>query len=303
MDVVTFVRASAVFPFFQKKRIAEIANNLCSKPVTSIGKAFIENVRKINALLGMPYDLVARGLGSVESVMMYALCALETVSVETKSTEENTRRTQERLKEKFSDPKHKDEFARQIDSGIAEAMKKEGTKEAIEVIRAVTIVLLWTAFEALSRDLWVLLVNTKPNRAQKIMLAVSQEGDGISRKAIEVSLLLEHELDLRGKLGDLLADKFHFSSVSGIRKAFLAADLRQFDADALDSPNLKKLELVRHLLVHRGGIADSKFVRMSNWNARPGEPISLSPDDIAPLCNAAIVTSKALLGIVDQALK
>ena len=119
MDVVTFVRASAVFPFFQKKRIAEIANNLCSKPVTSIGKAFIENVRKINALLGMPYDLVARGLGSVESVMMYALCALETVSVETKSTEENTRRTQERLKEKFSDPKHKDEFARQIDSGIA----------------------------------------------------------------------------------------------------------------------------------------------------------------------------------------
>jgi len=116
--------------------------------------------------------------------------------------------------------------------------------------------------EVLASDLWEDALNLEP--AKLGMPALKGEGaqelKGIDQKQISVDFLAKHGYNLSSVMGSLLKPKFDFTSVQGIEKAYrtLLGQPSVWTQGVHDS--LFVLEQTRHLIQHRAGIVDQKFI-------------------------------------------
>jgi hypothetical protein len=155
-------------------------------------------------------------------------------------------------------------------------------------LQSAQLVGLWTAFEALATDLWVAMVNARPESLGKNAFLAPKRGRGDAREtseegssrekghkkprpSIPFDALGKRDFDLSHSLGDYISstDKFNFNRLSGMRAAYTAA----FKADGKDlfknvfcDPSdygMRALELVRNVIVHRAGVVDAWFVKQA----------------------------------------
>jgi hypothetical protein len=161
-------------------------------------------------------------------------------------------------------------------------------------------VYIWTAFECLAADLWENSLNDRTVLAHRTLSSIPGDDtgkSGLSRRHIEVGLAARHGFDLRRCLGTLLKSKFDFTSFEGIEAAYKQA----FGTDELQGfQDLKELEQVRHLIVHRGGVVDEKFLRVTNLKARRGVPLSPKVSQVCDYMIAVTLACVSLLKSVDQ---
>jgi hypothetical protein len=163
-------------------------------------------------------------------------------------------------------------------------------------------VYIWTAFECLASDLWVKSLNHSPQLAQRVISSISSSDDeqsGISKRHIEVGLAAKYGFDLRRHLGSALKKKFEFTKYQGILEAYCKAfgpcpELEQFGDE------LKQLEQVRHLIVHRGGITDDQFIKLSQLKIRTNSKLRLTLDQVRDYVMTVTLASVALLHTVDR---
>ncbi len=156
----------------------------------------------------------------------------------------------------------------------------------------------WTTFEVLASDLWEAALNSHPrtlcdlageqNRISKMAGSIGREKQESKReKGSESNSDSDHLLRIIKRvtsgsfnagevMGTVLKEKFPFHKLSGIRKAYSAAFSKRWgkiDAILADKA-LDKLNLVRNLLLHEGGIVEeAKFLRGAkeiSWSP-PGE--------------------------------
>ncbi len=302
MTTQEYVTAGPIFPYVEWDRLKMFVDGVSDSEVNDIARVFLKNVWKIKVLNKMPYSLVADGVGSLESLVAYTVCALEAPE-RPGNLEVNSKRARERLKERFGSEKGRLELAGKIDEGIAVAMQNDDVKSAMAVIRQVTVPLAWTAFEAACRDLWVCIVNRSSSAtAQNLFRVLDAEADdGLGRKLIEIGVLARHGFDLRGRVGSALVTKFQFSSVEGLRRAFSAiSEKNNRLEDVFGSPDLFLLETVRHLIVHRAGIVDEKFQRLTNWNGELGREIEISIEQLTAMLDSAIRCATQLITRIDS---
>jgi len=158
----------------------------------------------------------------------------------------------------------------------------------------------WTTFECLAGDLWANSLNQGTTLAQKVLTSLPNEtdGSGLSRRHIEVGLAAKHNFDLRRSLGTVLRPKFDFTSFDGISSAFEQAFGRCEELQELES-SLKELEQVRHLIVHRGGIVDDKFLKISKLKVRRNTALRLSVGQVRDYIISMTLGCVALLHSVD----
>ena len=165
----------------------------------------------------------------------------------------------------------------------------------------------WTAVECLATDVWVASLNARPMSLAMRAVAAEASGeliDGLSGKQISVGLLAKHGFDLRACMGTVLKPKFDLTSLSKIKKAYVAAFEKDKALDeALDGYDLDLLEASRHLIVHRGGLVDEEFQKRVR-NVGVAHPVgALLPLDgpmVGRLANAAIAAGCRLLVFVDE---
>ncbi len=162
------------------------------------------------------------------------------------------------------------------------------TIRGCEAILSAMVIGAWTAFETLAGDLWVAALNTSPRRLARlsgdkkriIRLAKTgtekaerlqgmlesrrtQDGEGKIVHLSDVQELSKGTYDLSGKMGNLLRNSFKFTTLTGIREAYAVAfdEHSQAIDDALKDGSLDVLCLVRNLIVHRAGRADSTYCK------------------------------------------
>lgn len=163
-------------------------------------------------------------------------------------------------------------------------------------------VYIWTAFECLAGDLWAISLNHATTLGHRILTSIPSEDAekfGLSRRHIDVGLAARYGFDLRRSLGTILKSKFDFSSFAGVEAAYKQAfgacgELENY------GDTLKELEQVRHLIVHRGGVADGKFVKATKLKARPDKTVSLKLSKVAHYMISVTLGCLALLKIVDE---
>lgn len=149
----------------------------------------------------------------------------------------------------------------------------------------------WTAFEALSEELWETALNLHPQR----LCGLSGKRD----KSVELWMLQKHGYDLSQSMGTVLKTKYGFDSLDGIRAGYADA----FSDDAVDiqkmltDKSLDALALVRNVIVHNGGVIDEPYLRRKS--ALPSGAIGSLGDSInldGPLVSELITRPLQICG-------
>jgi hypothetical protein len=259
-------------------------SRLVSKPAKESAAQFLRQLDLIVNMVGMPHLLLVTMEGSIDgwrSAFEVVLGGVPKV-VQEESRRRFEAQTRNAMRRFFS-----------LDGYMSGALSRPW-------LFAITVY-IWTAFESLASDLWANSLNLATTLAQKVLTTVSNDtdGSGLSRRHIDVGLAAKYGFDLRGCLGSVLRSKFDFTSFDGIAAAYEHAfGPSQNLQDLADS--LKRLEQIRHLIVHRGGITDEKFLKYSKIKARPNSALRPTVEQVRDYMVTMTLGSVALLRSVDD---
>ncbi len=180
--------------------------------------------------------------------------------------------------------------------------------EAVQTTMAAMLIGLWTAFESMAQDTWIASVNARPvPLAQRVLEPGARLETGEQTKSVSWKVISGAGFDLRGTMGDTLLRerKVDFQSLKMIRAAYNVAFAGEIEPIfKLHNTELFRLETVRNLFVHKGGLVDRKFVeRMGNepdMKDKIGRSLSVNGEYVAHKANVVAVCSTQLLQAVDK---
>jgi hypothetical protein len=173
----------------------------------------------------------------------------------------------------------------------------------------------------MSGDLWEAALNSHPTilaalrgtptrigRADKGVPQSHKGGGSSDTKSVSLSMIELHKFDVRNSMGTIFRGqrRFEFTRLSGIREAYSCAfseKSSKVDA-ALGSKTLDALSAVRNMLVHKAGLADAEYIRLSSSLDVPktelGSPVHLDGEVVAKLVKGAVTSANSLLIAVDD---
>ena len=204
-------------------------------------------------------------------------------------------------------------------------LSESGTPEAhaaIEYLLTSVLLNAWLSLEVLATDMWVVAVNMRPmslgdnaflaarhEKAKDRLISTSETNAKPGVEGIRIDVLREHDFDLGGKMGSILhrSRKFDFNSLAGIEYAYKTC-FGENVSKLFDETEIRALEIIRHLLVHRGGLVDEQFKKRMEKNAKwaylnMGDSFPVDTAVAVDYSNAASRTGTLLLQAVNQWLE
>ncbi len=141
-----------------------------------------------------------------------------------------------------------------------------------------SIVLIWNAFEVLSKDAAEQLLNKTPDLISKIMTNdLAKKRFDVRRIALED--LLNAGFDFSDGFGSYFTQKFDISDLSAIRTFWEAASNGNANLQSLLSDQQTyELSQVRNLIVHRRGRVDKAFLDKTSFSQPLGSEVIVTPD-------------------------
>lgn len=166
---------------------------------------------------------------------------------------------------------------------------------------------IWTAFEAFATDLWIEAVNLRPMTLGANAIAAPKHSDRNKPqkpKSDKASILAD------AKIGTEIyrKRKFNFGRLRGIRYAY-EVTFGETMYKVFRPKDTLGLELLRNLIVHKGGIVDQIFLdAVKDWGAiipkeqEVKKPLRLNGEDVGAIVENAIQISANLLCFVDKSV-
>lgn len=158
------------------------------------------------------------------------------------------------------------------------ASREDVYPSLLEHLRQSTV-LLWGTFEAFSKDLFITLVNTKPNLTEKL-----SENQVLKRKFdlkyLQFDELIEYGYNLSTKMGSILSRRTPINSFITIKEIFTTI-LSNNDLlnERLNDKNLNMLNQRRHLIVHKRAIIDDEYLNNTGEQLEKGSNLIVTPQD------------------------
>lgn len=251
----------------EKNSIKEIVDNLdedcrhLEKPF----KSFITNLQAAESLLRLPYMIIAKI--NKRNLIPKAPIDLEQLSPE--------------ARKQYVD--YMIEFVKlslhEFDNVLSDK------KNELKFLMYQACILIWSALENFCKDTFILALNQRPQLYFKL------QNNSFLKDRLSISqvswqkLLEEHDFDLNGKLGYILANNKDFSSPKLLQEIFHCI-FEGFpeDPNSLDYFKDEKLWVLgqrRNLIAHRCGIVDEEYLNKTNDSQQKlGEPLLLKTYDI-----------------------
>jgi len=181
--------------------------------------------------------------------------------------------------------------------------------EAVQATMAAMLMGLWTAFESVMQDSWIVAVNARPvPLAQRVVEPSANLETGMQMKQLSMKAIVNVDFDLRGSMGTLLLRQkaVDFQQFKTIRAAYGVAFADEFES--IFEPyaaDLSFLEAVRNLFAHKGGVIDEKFLnrarkRAEFTEAKLGNVIAIGGQFVAQNANTVADCATALVKAVDK---
>jgi hypothetical protein len=161
------------------------------------------------------------------------------------------------------------------------------------------IVLTWGAFEVLANDVFILLMNSRP---ELVMLLMDNESTKrlFHLKALSLEDLAEHNFDIRNKMGNILCQDGTLNGLDTIKSTLRVL----FDYGAEEPMSVSSMWLLyqrRNLVVHRRGIVDAAYQQNTGDTTTPlGQELEVTAQDIEKYLG---VVTKAGASILSNAVK
>ena len=171
-----------------------------------------------------------------------------------------------------------------------------GLRKTYEALLYSGAVWIWCSFEVLMKELWELALNIGGSYASKNVIRnlPNLEGLGgidlLQGRYISLDYLARYGYNISNQLGSALSCKFYFTSVSGIKEAYLLAFPKSTNiSDALDNKRIIGLEATRSVVVHNAGIVDEEFCRKMNTSkSEVGKRLQLNSRELSDYGNSTI---------------
>ena len=141
----------------------------------------------------------------------------------------------------------------------------ETPKAASQLTRVLhqAALLAWSAYETFSRDLFVEVLNEHPELFENLRKSNYKERFPL-QDVVTFDRLLAEGFDFTGKFGALVAEGRDFSSPGLLRELFQKllpkVESTEMLSKTLESRDLWLLGHRRHLIAHRGGVVDEKYL-------------------------------------------
>ena len=187
---------------------------------------------------------------------------------------------------------HNDKKVIQNNIDSLENIKEESMKEQFSVIYSQMCVLAVSSLEAILKDYFVDSFNNKTD--------INMENKKLNEIKVTIRDIIDNELNFDNKLGSLILerDKPNFQDLKSILSNFKNYFNKEIELEG----NLKKklcfyLE-IRHLLVHKGGVVDKKFINSTKVldanikNYEVGDTVEIRSSDWVDM-------KQAFLGLLD----
>lgn len=178
-----------------------------------------------------------------------------------------------------------------------------GFRSGVEILFSSMLTETWAAVEALLTDLLVAAVNLVPDPLARNYLG--------TEKSIPVDVLSRYKFDLSRNMGSALqvANRFEFSSLSGIEKSYGRAFADQDTTEIFDAfkPEVGHLEAIRNLYAHRSGKVDETFRRrVAKSTILPelaiGEQLRLNGSMVSHYTGVSVELCMEVFAFVDRAV-
>ncbi|WP_421865783.1 hypothetical protein [Parvibaculum sp.] len=163
--------------------------------------------------------------------------------------------------------------AKRILQSLSSHMQDEGfLLSSNELLRQV-LVMTWGAFETLTNDLIRCLLNFRPD-ISRVLFDSLHFREVLGNRRNFLDLLARYNFDLSVSIGDIFCDEAKLDSLEKIRDVvqhlFPSGKLLQAVGDA----RLWRIAQQRHLIVHRRGIVDQKYLMRTGDTEKLGALIS-----------------------------
>ena len=153
---------------------------------------------------------------------------------------------------------------------------------------------LWSALEVLIRDNLISYLNEKPKLA-KLITENPKSKKHFELPRITFDYLEDYSFNLSKKMGDLLIEPRDMSDLKSMKIAlftiFPSASLRK----AMNNKTLWELNQIRHLIVHKRGIADEKYIANTNKKIKIGTNIHIKPLEFERYFMAVVDVGTAII--------
>lgn len=164
----------------------------------------------------------------------------------------------------------KNHAARTLETLDRYLSREDFLASAQELLRQV-LVMCWAAFEILINDTLRILMNNKPAILKKVY-DTKPYRDLLSSRTL-FDALEANRYDLSSVVGDLFCEVIKLDSLEKIRDA-IHLTLAEPSVDILlKDERLWRIAQQRHLIVHRRGLVDARYVERTSDRAKIGEHI------------------------------
>jgi len=181
-------------------------------------------------------------------------------------------RANEKLKREMSSKRGRKRNVDYILHILSQDLEREETRFAARELIRQCSVQIWSAFEVFASDIFESFLNAKPDLVRRLM-----QNESIKKlfqlRGIPFEILTEYQFNLSSKMGSLLLEHSPIDTIPSMKAVFggILPNHKEVAA-ALSEKNLWLLFQRRHLIVHRRGIVDRRYL------AATGEKLSLGTD-------------------------
>lgn len=164
------------------------------------------------------------------------------------------------------------------------ATRSDKVMDQLKLLKQQSIILIWSAYETFSRDVFVSALNGQHDLYELILKSPLKEKFA-GNQVFSYSALAKHGLNIETKLGVLLAEGKDFSSPAFLRTLFAqifpSNESGQELKHSLESEVLWKLGHRRHLVAHRAGLVDSQYMAQTGDQQQTlGEQLIVTGNDL-----------------------
>ncbi len=269
------------------------------KALANIGQAFDHNLSAIASTMGIPVTLAGAAAHGRLWTQVLAAERIRALDDEDEGSSESEARTLQRAKEHIERHLASKDGVQRIGHDACDfllaAYEDPNLARATMELHGQGIVLLWSAFEVLARDLFVFCLNSKPELAVKIL-----ESETAKRlfqfKGLDVNVLAQYHFDVSRSMGNILIQFQDLGNLVPIKNVFLALfpddlTLRR----VLSDRDLWLLNQRRHLIVHHRGVVDSKYLESSQETLPIGSQLVIATMDLERSLDIVCSTGSALI--------
>ncbi len=276
---------------------------------SDIAEAFRSNIIGLLSTVSFPYALAHAASIDRHYQRIYSAERIRSLSLDEEDGESDPDLELQRIKnaqelshkklhEFIGSPKGKEIVIEDSLSFLERSLNESSLSESANELVLQGVVLCWGAFEVLARDSFIALLNHYPQLAELLLK------DSVAKRRFEpakVSLetLATHNFNLSGKMGIILAEQQDLSDLHSIKAVYEAL----FPADScmrsvLADTDLRLLSQRRNLVVHRRGLIDDLYIKVTTCIQKEGEKLKISPDDLEKHIQTVISAALAILSAV-----